>query len=62
MGSKRWLKMVQLGKQGAGMKWTIPERKLSHIDILNSSAAALEFKIKAVHSSRPFLDTSKQNK
>ena len=45
--------MVQLGKQGNSVRWEVPEKKLSHIDILTTSAAALKFRIKAVHDLLP---------
>ena len=50
---QRRIKMVQLGKQGNSVRWEVPEKKLSHSDILNTSAAALKFRIKAVHDLLP---------
>ena len=50
---QRRIKMVQLGKQGNSVRWEVPEKKLSHSHILTTSAAALKFRIKAVHDLLP---------
>ena len=44
---------MQLSKQGASTRWQVPERQLSHSDILNTSAAGLKFLVKAVHDLLP---------
>ena len=50
---KRRTRIVQLSKQGASTRWQVPERQLSHSDILNTSAAGLKFLVKAVHDLLP---------
>ena len=50
---ERRTRVVQLGRQGASTKWEVPERQLSHKDILDMSAASLKFLVKSVHDLLP---------
>ena len=46
---KRRVKMVSLAKQGAHIRWEVPEKKLSHREIISRSESSLKFLVKSVH-------------
>ena len=49
----RQIRMVSLAKQGASTRWEVPERCLSHRDILKTSDASFKFLIKSVFDLLP---------
>ena len=49
----RRFKVALLSKQGASSKWEVPERKLSHREILCTSEVSLQFLIKSVYDLLP---------
>ena len=50
---RRRVKMASLGKQGAHTRWEVPEKKLSHREIINTSETSLKFLVKAVYDLLP---------
>ena len=50
---RRVVKMAGLAKQGAHMRWEVPERKISHREILNMPESRLAFLVKAVYDMLP---------
>ena len=50
---RRRVKMVSLAKQGAHTRWEVPEKKLSHKEIINTSETSLKFLVKAVYDLLP---------
>ena len=50
---KRIVKMASLAKQGAHTRWEVPEKKLSHREILSSSEMRLKFLVKSVYDLLP---------
>ena len=50
---RRRVKMASLAKQGAHTRWEVPEKKLSHRDIISTSETSLKFLVKAVYDLLP---------
>ena len=50
---KRRIKMTGLAKQGASTRWEVPERRLSHRDVISTSETSLKFLIKSVYDLLP---------
>ena len=50
---RRVVRMTGLAKQGAHMRWEVPERKISHRDIINMPESRFAFLIKAVYDLLP---------
>lgn len=50
---QRFIKMTGLGKQGANLKWEVPQRYLKDHDILKTPEASLSFLIRAVYDLLP---------
>ena len=50
---KRRVKMVSLAKQGAHTRWEVPEKKLSHREIISRSETSLKFLVKSVYDLLP---------
>ena len=50
---RRKIKMSSLAKQGACTRWEVPERKLTHTDIIKSSETSLKFLMKSVYDLLP---------
>ena len=50
---RRRVKMASLAKQGAHTRWEVPEKKLSHRDIISTSETSLKFLLKAVYDLLP---------
>ena len=50
---KRRVKMAGLAKQGAHTRWEVPERKLSHREIISTSETSLKFLVKSVYDLLP---------
>ena len=50
---KRIVKMASLAKQGAHTRWEVPEKKLSHREIISSSETRLKFLVKSVYDLLP---------
>ena len=50
---RRRIRMAGLAKQGASTRWEVPERKLTHRDIINTSEANFKFLIKSVYDLLP---------
>merc|ERR1712002_870484 len=50
---KRRVKMASLAKQGAHTRWEVPERKLSHKELISTSETSLKFLIKSVYDLLP---------
>ena len=50
---RRRVKMASLAKQGAHTKWEVPERKLSHRDIINMPETRIKFLVKSVYDLLP---------
>ena len=50
---RRRVKMASLAKQGAHTRWEVPEKKLSHKEIINTSETSLKFLVKAVYDLLP---------
>ena len=50
---RRRVKMASLAKQGAHTRWEVPEKKLSHRDIISTSETSLMFLVKAVYDLLP---------
>ena len=50
---KRVVTMAGFSKQGAHLKWEVPQRRLKHNNIINGSEAQLSFLIKAVYDLLP---------
>ena len=50
---KRRVKMVSLAKQGARTRWEVPEKKLSHREIISRSETSIKFLVKAVYDLLP---------
>ena len=50
---KRVVKMTSLAKQGAHMRWEVPERKLDDRELVNMSDSRFSFLIKAVYDLLP---------
>ena len=50
---KRKIKMSSLAKQGACTRWEVPERKLTHREIIQSSETSLKFLVKSVYDLLP---------
>ena len=50
---RRRVKMASLGKQGAHTRWEVPEKKLSHREIISTSETSLKFLVKAVYDLLP---------
>jgi len=50
---RRRVKMASLAKQGAHTRWEVPEKKLSHRDIITTSETSLKFLVKAVYDLLP---------
>ena len=42
---RRRVKMASLGKQGAHTRWEVPEKKLSHREIISTSETSLKFQV-----------------
>ena len=51
----RQVRMVSLAKQGASSRWEVPERSISHTDMLKTSDAAFKFLVKSVYDLLPTL-------
>jgi len=49
----RRVKMTSLGKQGAHTRWEVPEKKLSHREIIGTSETSLKFLVKSVYDLLP---------
>lgn len=49
----RRFKIATLSKQAASSRWEVPERKLSHREIINTSEISLQFLIKSVYDLLP---------
>ena len=49
----RRVKMISLAKQGAHTRWEVPEKRLSHREILSTSETSLKFLVKAVYDLLP---------
>ena len=54
---KRRIRMAGLAKQGANIRWEVPERRLSHRDVINASETSLKFLIKSVYDLLPTQQT-----
>ena len=50
---RRRVKMASLAKQGAHTRWEVPEKKLSHKEIINTSETSLKFLVKAIYDLLP---------
>ena len=50
---RRRMKMASLGKQGAHTRWEVPEKKLSHREIISTSETSLKFLVKSVYDLLP---------
>ena len=50
---KRRTKMTGLAKQGANTAWEVPERKLTHKDVIQTSETSLQFLVKSVYDLLP---------
>ena len=50
---KRVVKMTGLAKQGAPMRWEVPERKISHKEMVNMPESRFAFLMKAVYDLLP---------
>ena len=50
---KRRVKMASLAKQGAHTRWEVPEKKLSHREIISTSETSLKFLVKSVYDLLP---------
>ena len=50
---RRRVKMASLGKQGAHTRWEVPEKKLSHREIISTSETSLKFLVKSVYDLLP---------
>ena len=50
---RRRIHIASLAKQGASTRWEVPEKRLSHQDIINSSETKLKFITKAVYDLLP---------
>ena len=50
---RRRMKMVSLAKQGAHTRWEVPEKKLSHREIISRSETSLKFLVKSVYDLLP---------
>ena len=50
---KRRVKMVSLAQQGAHTRWEVPEKKLSHREIISRSETSIKFLVKAVYGLLP---------
>ena len=50
---RRRVKIVGQGKQGAMTRWEVPEQKLTHRDIINTSETKIKFLTKAVYDLLP---------
>ncbi|MEL7079400.1 MAG: Ulp1 family isopeptidase, partial [Cyanobacteria bacterium J06582_2] len=50
---RRRVKMVSLAKQGAHTRWEVPEKKLSHREIISRSETSLKFLVKSVYDLLP---------
>ena len=49
----RRFRIAGLRKQGASTKWEVPDRKMSHKDIITSSETSLKFLVKSVYDLLP---------
>ena len=49
----RQVRMVGLAKQGASSRWEVPERSISHNDMLKTPDATLKFLVKSVYDLLP---------
>ena len=50
---RRRVKMASLAKQGAQTRWEVPEKRLSHREIIGRSETSLKFLVKAVYDLLP---------
>ena len=50
---RRRVKMASLAKQGAHTRWEVPEKKLSHREIISTSETSLKFLVKSVYDLLP---------
>ena len=50
---RRFVKMTSLAKQGVHTKWEVPERKLTHQDLISMSETRIKFLIKSVYDLLP---------
>ena len=50
---KRRVKMASLAKQGAHTRWEVPEKILSHKEIISTSETSLKFLVKSVYDLLP---------
>jgi hypothetical protein len=50
---RRRVKMACLGKQGAHTRWEVPEKKLSHREMISTSETSLKFLVKSVYDLLP---------
>ena len=50
---KRRIRMTGLSKQGASTRWEVPERRLSHRDIISTSETSFKFLVKSVYDLLP---------
>jgi hypothetical protein len=50
---RRRVKMASLAKQGAHTRWEVPEKKLSHKEIISTSETSLKFLVKSVYDLLP---------
>ena len=46
---RRKVKITRLAKQGAHTRWEIPEKKLSHREILSKSETSIKFLVKSIY-------------
>ena len=50
---RRYLKVASLQKQGVSTKWQVPEKKLTHREVILSTESKLQFMVKAVYDLLP---------
>ena len=50
---RRIVKMTSLAKQGAHTRWEVPQKKLSHKEIISRSETSIKFLVKAVYDLLP---------
>ena len=50
---RRYLKVASLRKQGVSTKWQVPEKKLTHREVIFSTESKLQFMVKAVYDLLP---------
>ena len=50
---REYLKVASLQKQGVSRKWQVPEKKLTHREVILSTESKLQFMVKAVYDLLP---------